>query len=327
MGYFDLLGLNQSSLKRLLNGSPENFIKKEEQLVTPIHFVFGSAVDVIALEGKEEFEKQFYVTDHKLGDKERYIVESVYNESDLLELDDDDLIMKYAKEIKFQPRWLEATVLENIKKAGKSFYKDLSDSGSKTIIHKNDASRAFYCAGLLRGNKYTSECLYPEDGEILTKVVLKFDIDGVECKGEIDQLVIDHKNKRIIPIDLKTTGSDIYTFTTSFWKYRYDIQAAFYKNGVEECIKNKVLPDKYKDYTVEKYRFVVIESYPKHQPMVFEVDDDVENIGKFGGVLSNGKKLEGYTQLIDRYKYHMKEDKWEYPREYYENSGVLKITK
>lgn len=328
MNYFLLDGLNQSRLKQLLGGSP-NAINKHQLLVTPSHFSFGSVVDILALEGEDMYDTYFYTTKEKLSDKERYVVESVFNESDLPTLDDDRLILKYAKEISYQNNWKDDTILNHFKKVGSKYYDDLIAAKDRTMILEDDLKRAKYCVKLLKNDEFVKKTLYPKQSktlEIFNKVVLKFEINGEECKGEMDRIIVDHKNKKIIPIDLKTTGDSVYAFARkSFWKYRYDIQAAFYSFGLKASIENGTLPKKWENYSIENYIFVVVESFPSNPPIVFKTSDEVEAIGAFGGTLKDGRTLEGYTQLIEKYKFHTGNNLWLYPKEYYENSGIMEI--
>ena len=56
--------------------------------------------------------------------------------------------------------------------------------------------------------------------QLIKKQVIQFEYRTVECKGELDLVFIDHDEKTIIPIDVKTIGTNVYSFPYNFWKYR-----------------------------------------------------------------------------------------------------------
>lgn len=57
--------------------------------------------------------------------------------------------------------------------------------------------------------------------------------EDLELKAKIDQLVVDHKNKCIYHIDLKTTSkTNAVGFKSSIFSYNYHTQAAHYRAGV-----------------------------------------------------------------------------------------------
>jgi hypothetical protein len=74
------------------------------------------------------------------------------------------------------------------------------------------------------------------------------------------------------------------------------------------------------------FRYIVVEKLLINNPRNFIINDDVINIGMNGGRLSNGTELEGFSQAISRYKFHVKNEKWEHPMEYYQNNGNYIIT-
>src|SRR5690606_3814533 len=117
--------------------------------------------------------------------------------------------------------------------------------------------------------------------EFINKFIVHFEYLDEMLKGELDRLVIDHSIKIITPVDFKTTSKPIYSFNTEFWKYRYDFQAATYTLGLKAHPLIKELLEK--GYTLNSFKYIVVEKDLLHNPMVFNVPDEVINIGINGG--------------------------------------------
>jgi hypothetical protein len=59
--------------------------------------------------------------------------------------------------------------------------------------------------------------------------------------------------------------------------------------------------------------------------MIFVVSSDVDQVGYLGGELSNGKRVEGLSQAVGRYKFAVENNAWDYPMEYYLSGGVIML--
>ena len=143
----------------------------------------------------------------------------------------------------------------------------------------------------------------------------------VEIKGELDRVVIDHEKKLIMPIDFKTTGKTVYSFHYDFLSLRYDFQAATYRQGLLALPKVAELLKE--GYVLDDFRYIVVEKSLTNNPMIFVVDYELNKLGLQGGYLANGKFYEGLEQAVDRYKYAVENNAWDYPMEYYENNGLM----
>ena len=70
-----------------------------------------------------------------------------------------------------------------------------------------------------------------------------------------DLLLVDYENKRIYPIDLKTSSHTEWDFFKSFIQWDYQIQARLYWR----IIRDNLNRDPYfKDFTLDNYRFIVV---------------------------------------------------------------------
>lgn len=329
--------VNQSSLKKILispNAYRKAVSKYEES--TETHFVFGSLVDDMLLAPKTVDDKYYKMESANISDTLKlitlYVYESVKESFSgrtiewypLFDHEYVSFILEGCSKYDYQPRWGNDAKIKNIVKDCSDYFTSLIKSDNKIIISKEDYNKATICVASLKADPYTGYYLRKaENIDIYTHVVIEFEIKGVECKGELDEIYIDHFNKTIQPIDFKTTGKQVNGFEYDFWKYRYDFQAAFYKEGLLQDNKiKKLLND---GYTLLNFKYIVVETESINNPMIFEITDEVNSIGLFGGVLSNGKKLEGVYNALERYKYHSTKKNWDYPKEYYQQEGLLYI--
>lgn len=128
-----------------------------------------------------------------------------------------------------------------------------------------------YLSGLF-GTKNTSEVEYIYQAQFLTKL---WTPKGrlVEVKVMPDLLVVNHKNKTVQPVDLKTSSMPAYDFAEQFIKMRYDIQAYVYTDVVRAIMNED--PD-YADYTILPYLFTDISRVDK-VPVTYEYDPNSES--------------------------------------------------
>lgn len=333
--YRQLPGVNQSSLKKILV-SPQSYLQAVKSQAEPDddkedHFVFGGVLDVMLVGNKEEFDRQYIKIpdDTKCSDAVKAIVSNVYNcvvDEDKLSLSNySDVILTVAREQNYQNNYKDETLIASVIKQGEDYFKLLSKIAGKTPVTETDYAKAVSCKMALIADKFTNP--YVKAGkeiEFLNRFVIQFEYEGVNIKGELDRVIINHKQKTVTPLDFKSTGKSVYTFKYDFFKYRYDFQAAVYRQGLFNDERIKTLLEE--GYTITPFVFVVVEKDLKNNPMVFVVSPEVESIGLIGGVTSEGKELEGFTQAMQRYKYHEENNLWDYPAEYYLNEGYLLIT-
>ena len=330
--YRQIEALNQSSLKKILV-SPKAYkdaVAKQEES-TEEHFIFGTMVDLKLTDTKENFDKKFYVVPVNLNCTEtvQNIVKGVFEEVD------DDFIATlggYRKEIlnhcKYQnyySNWKDDTRVDKIIEQGKSYFEILKKAKGKITVSDTEEALATNCVAALKTDQFAAPyCRKMGVGvDFLDKFIVQFTYNGFNIKGELDRVVINHNLKTITPIDFKTTSKSIYSFSNDFWYYRYDFQAAVYRQGLlmHPDIQDLIA----QGYTVEKFLYIVVEKFLNNLPLVFEVTHEINTIGFYGGTLRNGRQLEGFQQAIERYEYASSENAWDYPMEYYKNKGKISI--
>ena len=91
-----------------------------------------------------------------------------------------------------------------------------------------------------------------------TKFVVDYTLPSgrqVKVKFMPDLLVVNHAEKTIQPVDLKTSTMPAYDFKENFLKFRYDVQANLYTCGLQILIAQDA---DLKDYTILPYLFTDI---------------------------------------------------------------------
>jgi len=134
--------------------------------------------------------------------------------------------------------------------------------------------------------------------------------NGVECKSMLDRFIIDHKNKEIILVDVKTS-SDVGNFGEHFMHFKYYRQMAFYWMAIIHEFKDKIKNfDEYKKTT----KIVAVQTKEIPLCRVFTIDE---------GLLNRG--LNEINELMTELAWHFDNNLWDHTREYYEGDGSEKI--
>lgn len=131
---------------------------------------------------------------------------------------------------------------------------------------------------------------------------------GVSCKSLLDRVKIDHANKKITLIDLKTTV-DVYNFKHSVEEYDYYRQIAFYILALTWYMKDEGY--NIEDYDLEAY-IVAIQSNGNNEVRVFNMLNEQELLAR--------KDL--IADALTEISYHYQTGNWDHTREYYENNGT-----
>lgn len=134
--------------------------------------------------------------------------------------------------------------------------------------------------------------------------------NGVKCKSMLDRFIIDHKQKKIILVDFKTT-SDVGGFEEHFVHWQYYRQLAFYWMALHYEFKDKI-----KDFNTYSKETYIVAAQTKELPMcrVFSIDE---------GMLNRG--LSEIKELMSELAWHFDKDLWDHTRKYYEGDGAEKI--
>jgi len=269
----------------------------------------------------EEFWKDYIILD--------FAVPKVKQQKDLLEFystarlvdpfasEDDILIMSYeaaynnnkSKEKKIQ----EAKELVELYQ---NYIEYFRNKDSKKVISFADLNMLKAIKKNMEEHKKANELLfnYPETFEVHNEFHINWEypnassLGDLPCKSLLDRVMIDHTNKKIILVDIKTTA-DVYNFKHSVEEFDYCRQLAYYWLAIHWYFKNE-LKLNIEEYEYETY-IVAVQSHDGYEVRVF----------KF-----NPKAIEERLVTIDyaikRIAWHKNNNLWDHMKEYYDEDGA-----
>jgi len=309
--------LSYSKLSQFFKNGPKALISNEK-IDTP-SLRFGSLVDCI-LTAQEEFDDRFYVADiDRFSDTIRKIVEDINSYSgnwdELIHIPQDiweEILDKY----QYQTNWKCDTRVKKIVEQGEDYYTVLKYSTGKIVISPQEFSDAQQCVMTLKTHPFSYqifEC--NEDEEIFYQLKFKYNLAGVNARCMFDIIKVNHKEKWIRLIDLKTSGKSEEEFEKSFIDWNYWCQSGLYHNIID---LNLYEDNYFKEFKVLPFQFLVINK-SNLNPLIWEVNrDDVFNSikEKFGV---------SYMSLLVDANWHLQNGKFDYSRKSYENNGCNPI--
>lgn len=269
----------------------------------------------------EEFWKDYIILD--------FTVPKVKQQKDLLEFystarlvdpfasEDDILIMSYeaaynnnkSKEKKIQ----EA---KELVETYQNYIEYFRNKDSKKVISFADLNMLKTIKKNMEDHKKANELLfkYPETFEVHNEFHINWEypnastLGDLPCKSLLDRVMIDHANKKIILVDIKTTA-DVYNFKHSVEEFDYCRQLAYYWLAIHWYFKNE-LKLNIEEYEYETY-IVAVQSHDGYEVRVF----------KF-----NPKTIEERLVTIDyaikRIAWHKNNNLWDHMKEYYDEDGA-----
>lgn len=270
---------------------------------------------------QEEFWKDYIILD--------FAVPKVKQQKDLLEFyantkmvdplasEDDILLMSYnsaySNNKSIDKRIQEAKELVELYQNYIEYFKN---KDSKKVISFADLNMLKTIKKNMEDHKKANELLfnYPETFEVHNEFHINWEypnastLGDLPCKSLLDRVMIDHTNKKIILVDIKTTA-DVYNFKHSVEEFDYCRQLAYYWLAIHWYFKNE-LKLNIEEYEYETY-IVAVQSHDGYEVRVF----------KF-----NSKAIEERLVTIDyaikRIAWHKKNNLWDHMKEYYDEDGA-----
>lgn len=232
--------------------------------------VFGSIVDTLITGTQEEFENNFLISNLTLDDDTATIVRNIYDNlkdqyKHFLQIPIIQ-VSQMAKQLGFWPaeKWSDNARYNGLIKKGNviEYYNFLHESNGKTVITTEQYQDAIKCVQALKTSEatrfYFAENERNHPIQRYYQLKFKFTRNGVEYRSMIDECVVDYNNKKIYPIDLKTSSKYEDEFCQSFIQFNYSIQARLY---YENLLDNILRDDYFKNFEIEDYTFIVINKY------------------------------------------------------------------
>ena len=159
------------------------------------------------------------------------------------------------------------------------------------------------------------------DYELKFQVPVFWQQSGVTCKALLDIVLVDHAEKKIYPVDLKTTSSSVYHFASSFIKYKYYLQASMYTAAIEELFVNEIS----EGYTVENFKFIVVGTNGRNDVLTYTVSDEDLQAGDYGYTDLYGNYHRGWITLLEDLSWHYEHDLWKHPRNVYAHQNDMPL--
>tara|TARA_R110002020_G_scaffold229316_5_gene440062 strand:- start:370 stop:1395 length:1026 start_codon:yes stop_codon:yes gene_type:complete len=208
------------------------------------------------------------------------------------------------------------TALETVLKKfnsdeNQAYYKFLKENLGKTVLSQDDMNTILAChASILKHEKATS-LIFPGTGDRKPEFEISWIYKKVDVKSIIDNLILDVENKKVYIVDLKTTSKSVYNFERSYNTYGYYRQMAIYKLAVHSYLEK--LGINLQDYDISSY-IVVVQTTGLHECVVYKPDSLDLSIG-----------IDEFDGLVHKYKWHVNNDQWDFPMEYYNNNGIINL--
>lgn len=291
---------------------------KEKETIMPDYFLIGSLVDSILLTPGLT-NKNFHIcSDTKASEIIRDIITCAYNENIGCSIITDHImgtsILRLAREKLYQPNYKDQTIIDKVIEKGKEYFDNLIIAGStgKVLVPFDINILARRIVNNFKKDDFIKQHLVVSDEsceEIKVQVVLTGKFNDIEVKGMIDLMKIDHKNKIIYPKDIKTSKS-IEGFFKSYRDLRYDIQGSFY---------SALLRQNYPDYTIYPFEFIVGSTTTTEPPEVFTMSEEDIYGAQYGGTNTYGGYTRGWESILEDYKWHMIDGRWDHKKSYYIN--------
>ena len=314
--YHKMTGYVSNSSLNVLENSPrrfKRFINGELVEEPTSYFTFGEAVHMYLLE-PERFKKDVMVLEYtvpKTSQQKGFIEKFVELRENKVKTKE---ALKQAFESYYKPNknW-EARATE-IFNNFKPYIKYLKYVKNKLIISPKIEEKIKSIAEEVKGHQIASKLLL--DPSIVADNTLRFnelvilwEWKGIPCKSMIDRLLIDKEKKLISVVDIKTT-SNFMDFKSSIDKYHYDRQLIFYSWAVYHDIEKiaGITKEELEEYDIE---FIIV-----------AIDKNSTEIRVFKYTNPTiSKASEEIKSLLERAKWHIDNDKFDYPMEYYKTGG------
>ncbi len=190
----------------------------------------GSMVDCLITGSQEEFNELYCIADMpSIGDKEQQIADSLYamyhTSCEMFSYIPSEAVLAAINQAEWQKNWRDETRVRVLSERVAMYYNIRVQAGDKTVVDRKTYDRVMAMVTALKTSPATQG--YFADNDELSPIrryyQLKFKakFEGVNYRCMMDLAVVDYEDKRIIPIDLKTSGSHEWDFMHSFEQWCY----------------------------------------------------------------------------------------------------------
>ena len=205
------------------------------------------------------------------------------------------------------------------KKENLSYFADKINSRGKVHIKPDMWEMAIEAANTLKTHDFTK--IYFDDTpgiELIYQYKFVQKVNGFDVKGMLDCLVIDHDNKTIYPVDLKTGEDSAENFDEVMLLHKYYLQASLYRSAIKAIVAKD--PD-LKGYGVSNFEFAYLSKMNIFKPLIWVVPQTLHKAGWDGFTDRFGFKHKGLTELLQEHNYAKNKGLCSYVEKDYDNDG------
>jgi len=338
--------LSQSRLKNLLGNNPTSFYadKPKKEIYA---FTKGDYFEDLLLDPLKVF-KKYVIMDFKVENTNKFhkIINTFFLEREqLISIDmkdySDDLL-KLMDKFEYYESSDDEKRLVKIREVAGSYwnkyikYRDARKSGKMVLDTESSNNIKEIVAGIISHEIFKTYLPpYKKKVQYETQKKITFEYLGDNCIAILDLVKINHENKTIEIVDIKF--SSLNDSRKAALTARWDIQGAFYywaaMSEYTDLIKD--------GYTLCNPLFLVGRAKTPKQPVLYEMSSMDIVTGHTGCTKYSNKEvrdpkdgivnysrpyvIEGFHQLIERYQWHKKTNKWEFRKEFYDNMGLEEL--
>lgn len=302
--------LSYSTLARYEREGFEHLDTLFERVESP-SLLFGSCCDTLLTDGEKAFADQYYISDiPKMSPTAEPIVKEIYETfhnsyTNINDIPESELMPILSQNnYKGNTNWGVKAKCDAIRKDGAAYYQTMFMAGNKTIVSQDMYNKVFACVRALKDSPQTK--MYFADNDPFSDVErfyqLKFkgSLGGVDYRCMADLILVNYKDKWVIPCDLKTSSHREYDFPQSFLQWRYDIQGRLYHKLIRQNMDND---DYFKDFRLLDYRFIVVNNIDNPVPLVWTFSNTMTE----GEIEIGRKKLRSPEVIGKELTYYLKE--------------------
>lgn len=295
-------------LKQMLDGTREGLKLPQLEKGTMIHEYILQP---------EEFWKDYVILDFEIPKvkQQKDFCEAYVTSLELLE---EDKILNAYKRSYNNTKSPEIALKEasELRKKYSNYIEYLKQKDTKKIISFADLNMLKAIKINMQEHKKANELLYkvPDTFEVHNEFHINWEypnastLGDLPCKSLLDRVMIDHTNKKIVLVDIKTTA-DVYNFKHSVEEFDYCRQLAYYWLAIHWYFKNE-LKLNIEEYEYETY-IIAVQSHDGYEVRVFKFDSKAIE-----------ERLVTIDYAIRRIAWHKNNSLWDHMKEYYDNDGT-----
>jgi len=189
----------------------------------------------------------------------------------------------------------------------------------KVIITSEQFELGKTLSEVLVTHKHSKE-LFSDKYERLDQFKFNITYQNVKFRGIIDMILLDHKNKTIRAVDLKTGVPRAEEFMSNFLKFKYYFQEAVYMLALDSILKELGLDE----YQILSFQFLYI-GRNEQVPIVFNITDKWHNAAITGFKTKSGYYFPGLEETVELIKWHFKCNEFVFSKDIRENNGNINL--